>query len=665
MKVHVWRSFSSNNSSDFRLVARFASVERTQEVRTELSAFMAAHAKDMDESEDYDALSAAQEALAEDYDFKWSRDILTWGDEALSGNEPDVACADQTLVVYHPYCGGLDDLTPFLKARGATSVEDDDGMPEIGVQLTLAPGKAGERMRAALEAFFAQAETGATMDEWKEPPPWGPPTFRWADAETALFFCDGEHVLFQTCMELEGVQALEKYIRKAKDFRLVICDAAFTRRMKTLMGAGHCPECHASGLRFLPSEGEKLEEDQLLCGACGGMFNLVAMEGLQQAQEKVNAWLASKSVSCSCGSCGGTLMVTSVSSRVDSYKLRCVDCGATTTPKAILRSSSVTLVGTKTIGGVAGDGDTVFLAQEDSKIYRSRGGEKFKAVHKGKRPYCRVFVSSNGRVFASGHGEIIYSDDGGQSWTSVPCKPPLYLFQFSETPAGTIFVPTMGYVYRSKNGGRSFTRAKLPSPRDVFQVLVASEKVLFIMGNGGTLLRSDDGGSKWTKLKPPVSADLLRGLALSEEVMVLVGKTGMALTTANGGKTWTKRRTGTTADIEDITLGNDGRIYAVTSMGEILISANDGKKWSVEPSGTSAHLHSIGALADGTLCMGGADGVLVERDGLDCAAEQKAGASKESHATRKSATKKSATKKSATKKSATKKSATKKSATKK
>ncbi|MBW2733923.1 MAG: hypothetical protein JRH20_16165, partial [Deltaproteobacteria bacterium] len=398
-------------------------------------------------------------------------------------------------------------------------------------------------------------------------------------------------------------------------------------------------------------------------------FNLVAIEGLQRAQEKVNAWLASKSVSCSCGSCGsGTLMIKTITSRVDSYKLCCVGCGATTTPKAMLRSSSVTTVGTKTIGGVASDGDTVFLAQENSRIYRSRGGEKFKVAHKGRRPYNQVFVSSKGRVFASGYGEVIHSDDDGQSWTSVPCKPPLYLFQFTETPAGTIFVPTMGYVYRSKNGGRSFTRAKLPSARDVFHVVVASEETLFIVGNGGTLLRSVDGGTKWKKLKAPVRADLLRGLAFSEEAMLLVGRNGVALTTANGGKTWTRRRTGTTGDIEDMTLGNDGRIYAVTSKGEILISANDGKKWSIEPSGTSAYLYSIGTTADGTLLMGGAGGTVVEREGLDCPAEQKEG-TKESHAkkstTKKSTTKKSTTKKSATKKSATKKSATKKSATKK
>ncbi|MBW2737135.1 MAG: hypothetical protein JRH20_32545 [Deltaproteobacteria bacterium] len=307
MKVHVWRSFASNNSSDYRLVARFSSAERTKEVRAELSAFMAAHAKDMDESEDYDSLSAAQEALAEEYGFKWSGDILAWGDEALSGDEPEVACTEQTLMVYHAYCGGLDELSPYLKARGATSVEGDEGTLDIGVQLTLPAGKFGERMRTALEAFFAQVETsGTSMREWKKDPPWGPSTFGWADP---LFFCDGEHAIFQTPLGVEGIEALEKYTHKAKDSRLVISDAVFTQRLKTLMGAERCPECHVSGLRFLPSEGEQLEEDQLLCGACGGMFNLVAIEGLQRAQEKVNAWLASKSVSCSCGSCGsGTLM---------------------------------------------------------------------------------------------------------------------------------------------------------------------------------------------------------------------------------------------------------------------------------------------------------------------------------------------------------------------
>ena len=130
MEVRVWQSYSCNNSSSYRLVARFANASSATETAAELGAFFAEHATQMDEvieAADYefpDESPAAAQALAKKYGFEW-KNVLSWGDEGLQGDEPAIATEGDVLVVYHTYCGGFGEELPlYLSARGATAVEE-------------------------------------------------------------------------------------------------------------------------------------------------------------------------------------------------------------------------------------------------------------------------------------------------------------------------------------------------------------------------------------------------------------------------------------------------------------------------------------------------------------------------------------------------------------
>ena len=57
MELRVWQSFSCNNSSSYRLVARFGDPKSAAEAETELRAFFSEHAKQVDdemEANDYE-----------------------------------------------------------------------------------------------------------------------------------------------------------------------------------------------------------------------------------------------------------------------------------------------------------------------------------------------------------------------------------------------------------------------------------------------------------------------------------------------------------------------------------------------------------------------------------------------------------------------------------
>lgn len=122
MTIKIWNSYSCNNSSSFRLVARFEDPDTAEAVAAELTQFFATHAKEMDaamaEGDFPDESPPAAAALARRYGFTWSH-VLGWGDDVQEGDEPSVSAEGNVLVVYHTYCSGFSDVPAYLRARGA------------------------------------------------------------------------------------------------------------------------------------------------------------------------------------------------------------------------------------------------------------------------------------------------------------------------------------------------------------------------------------------------------------------------------------------------------------------------------------------------------------------------------------------------------------------
>ena len=569
MKIHVWRSFSSNNSSDYRLVARFESATRASEVAKELSEILTRHAEEIDAREDfdYDTPSEVQRKAGEKHGFAWTSPLY-WGDEGLSGDEPSVGVAENTLVLYHTYCGGLEDgLGDYLTARGATLEGEDSSAPTVAVMLSLPAGAAGKKLEAELSAFFDQRTSGAQLDDW-EGPPW--PTDRrlpYADPEEVLWFSDGETAAFYMPMDTGDLGGLQSYLKKrgAEGYRLLLCDEELTDRLRILSGARRCPECRATDLKLLVAESEKLEEDQLLCRGCGGMFTL----------------------------------------------------------GAVAAASPVQRVGDGRVNNVGGAGETVFLTTMSGAIYRSRAGEAFKKVKQVKGEVFGLHVVSEKIVVAAGRpGLILRSTNGGAKWSAIPGFGTDYLFAVSAAPDGTLYIAGTGAILRSTDQGASWTPTKVPVKSYVLHVDVVDEALAFAVGHKGVILRSTDGGLSWKTVASGVETPLCRIKAFDRNDAVIIGDRSVVLTSSDGGKSWTRRKVKAAGDLEDLAIGNDGRVYAVTGSGQLLISADRGKKWTTEPSGTSTHLWAMWASPSGVLWMVGDDGVVVRRDDLDAALDE-------------------------------------------
>jgi len=273
MTIKIWQSYSCNNSSSYRLVARFADPNVARETATELAAFFSAHAKQMDvltEDGDFpEENPAAAQDLAKQYGFSWN-EVLSWGDEMLEGDEPSIGTEDKTLVVYHTYCGGFGEAIPaYLKARGAAEVEPEDRHPPTASVLFEAPASAA--LDEDLASMFSQIADRPEREVEPLKTPW---ETRWESYGRAAFFRDPKTVgmwfpIAPTDLPAFKAWLAEHGVQKAS---VRLCEYDDEKKFVAIAGA-KCSACDGT-LQYLDPRLHDIDSEQLACLGCGGMYDL-------------------------------------------------------------------------------------------------------------------------------------------------------------------------------------------------------------------------------------------------------------------------------------------------------------------------------------------------------------------------------------------------------
>lgn len=273
MTIRIWQSYSCNNSSSYRLVARFADPSVARDTASELAAFFTAHAKQMDvvmEDGDFpEENPAAAQDLAKQYGFSWDG-VLTWGDEMLEGDEPSIGTEDKTLVVYHTYCGGFGESIPaYLKARGAAAVEPEDRHPPTISVLFEPP--ASPALDDDLASMFNQIadRPGREVEPLKTP--W---ETRWESNGRAAFFRDPKTVGMWFPIAPTDLPAFKAWLAEHGVQRASVRLCEYDDEKKFLAVAGaKCSACDGT-LQYLDPRLHDIDSEQLACLGCGGMYDL-------------------------------------------------------------------------------------------------------------------------------------------------------------------------------------------------------------------------------------------------------------------------------------------------------------------------------------------------------------------------------------------------------
>jgi photosystem II stability/assembly factor-like uncharacterized protein len=157
-------------------------------------------------------------------------------------------------------------------------------------------------------------------------------------------------------------------------------------------------------------------------------------------------------------------------------------------------------------------------------------------------------------------------------------------------------------LFHSPDAGATWTRQGDPAilpDQEIYKIRAADEKVVWAVGQGGTVLRTRDAGATWESRPIPGFTGHLQAVAALDDQTAWVGGAGEGqaaalFRTTDGGATWTNQCRGGLTNLEHV-LGlhavDTGTVWALGGPLGIVATTNGGDTW--------VRVYGGGTLRDG------------------------------------------------------------------
>jgi hypothetical protein len=257
--IRIWPAFACNNSSSFRLIARFAEATTATETAAELAEYFDAQAS----RRSYRYEDAALSVLARTYGFDWQ-------DRGAGESGPQVVAEGDVLIVYQAYGLGLGPGVPaYLADRGATRVENESRSDvRISVLFRAAAG-VDPRLDEELATVFAQP-----LDADRNATPLKGPWVRHGAYGRVAFFRDRGTVGMWIPIVPDDIARFKTWLAEHGIADAVIRIGEYDDEDLFLaLARARCTAC-AGLLEYLDPRLHDIETPQLACAPCGGLYEL-------------------------------------------------------------------------------------------------------------------------------------------------------------------------------------------------------------------------------------------------------------------------------------------------------------------------------------------------------------------------------------------------------
>jgi len=259
--IKVWQSFSCNNSSSYRLVARFADAATAKETAAELAEFF--EAQENTGSHRYQ--DAALTVLARNYGFDWQ-------DGGAGEMGPQVFVEGEALIVHYDYGLGLGPGVPaYLADRGATRIDKASATdPHLSVLFHAVPG-VDPRLDHDLASVFAQA-----VDDMRVAAPFKAPWVKYPAYGSTALFRDAGSVGMYFPIDPNDIAAFKTWLAgHGIERALIQIEEPVDELLFLALAAARCTACEGV-LEYLDPRLHDIETPQLVCKPCGGLYELSA-----------------------------------------------------------------------------------------------------------------------------------------------------------------------------------------------------------------------------------------------------------------------------------------------------------------------------------------------------------------------------------------------------
>ncbi len=198
-------------------------------------------------------------------------------------------------------------------------------------------------------------------------------------------------------------------------------------------------------------------------------------------------------------------------------------------------------------------------------------------------------------LFPSG---VFTSDDGGRSWTALPCGEHIApgtswaTGDFIDQNSGAIAGPRGSLAVLRRRGIEASPSAD-ESLRAWHRLRYVSEDVAWIVGDGGWVMHSRDQGRSWQtpQNEPPSNVrdcfDFYALAARGTEIWIAGTPGSKVFHSSDDGRSWIAQVTGQPLPLRSLAFVDEQRGWAVGDMGLILATRDGGRTWQRQRSGGS------------------------------------------------------------------------------
>ncbi len=265
-------------------------------------------------------------------------------------------------------------------------------------------------------------------------------------------------------------------------------------------------------------------------------------------------------------------------------------------------------------GCFAGD-RMVVVGERGHILYSDDGGNTWtQAKVQTLATLTGVYFHDKKLGWAVGHDAVILrTTDGGKNWSLVYSAPeeerPLLDVWF-QNPEKGFAIGAYGYFLTTKDGGLNWTD-KMVSEDDwhLNQVRMSDNGKLYIAGEAGTIYRSDDLGQTWVSLPSPYGGSFFGTLPLDGDTVLIFGLQGHVYRSEDAGANWEQINIPVKVLFNGGTRLDDGRIVIGGMGGILLISEDGGKSFKIRQQSDRMSIVSILPVDNNTVLLVGDQGV--------------------------------------------------------
>ncbi len=192
------------------------------------------------------------------------------------------------------------------------------------------------------------------------------------------------------------------------------------------------------------------------------------------------------------------------------------------------------------------------------------------------------------------NGTIVFSSDGGQTWTrqSSGVQTNLWQIQFINANQGWC-VGDNGTVLKTTNAGTTWQNISVLTFEDLLGVSFTSSSNGIAVGTNGLLIRTTNGGTAWKSIRTQVGATFRSVNFIDANHGLATGDSGVVINSVDGGITWNRENLGFIQSINSIAYASDSIAYAAAASGNLFQSTDGGITWTFQQQLPLKVVHSI------------------------------------------------------------------------